>query len=255
MRSRSEYDRASNARIKQLTGEATDETLSLIDAALERDPASATAHALKAFCYSWRFRNGWMIDPVRECADTERHARRALELAKDDAAVLAYCGIALAAVNQKFDEAVVLITRALDLNPNLALGWTVSGWLHVYRGESELAIEHAQHALRLSPIDLNIQSIRNSIGHAHLLAGRFSEAAASARLALEAKTNFRPALRLAAAAEALAGNLAAAQTYRERLQQIDPKASVAAIPTLYSPYLPAHIVLLQDGLRRAGLPD
>jgi adenylate cyclase len=111
------------ARLYELTGPATDDALSLINAALQRDPKSAMAHALKGFCYSWRHFNGWMRDVEEECADTERHALRALELAGDDAAVIAYCGYTLAAVNGQLSVGAELIDRALELNPNLALGW------------------------------------------------------------------------------------------------------------------------------------
>jgi Tfp pilus assembly protein PilF len=243
------------ARLYQLTGEATDDALRQFDAAIERDPDAATAHALKAFCYSWRFFNGWMADPGTERADAERHARRAVELAGDDADVLAYSGYTLAAVNGDFDDSAALIDRALELNPNLAKGWGASAWLRVFVGEPDRAIDHAMKAIRLSPIDLNIQSIRNAVGQAHFFAGRFGDAASWARLALQAKADFRPALRLAAAAEALSDNLAAARKYREQLQQLDPEACLAASMKVYSSYRPEHAAKLREGLRLAGLPE
>jgi len=44
-----------------------------------------------------------------------------------------------------------LVDRALALNPSFARGWTISGLLRLFAGQSERAIEHAETALRLSP--------------------------------------------------------------------------------------------------------
>ena len=43
--------------------------------------------------------------------------------------------------------------RALLLNPNLANAWNVSGWVRVWRGEPEVAIETSARATRLSQLD------------------------------------------------------------------------------------------------------
>lgn len=243
------------AALYQLTAASTAESLRLFDEALKHDPNSATAHSLKAFCYTWRFFSGWMINTTQERAEAERHARRALELARDDASVLAYCGYTLGVLCDDLEDGTALLHRALQLNPNLALGWAASAWLNVFSGNTDVAIEHAVHALKLSPVDLNIQSIRSLIGNAHFTEGRYAEAASWAKLALQAKADFVPALRLVAAAEAHAGNLEAAQKFSKRLQAIDPSARVSSIPNAYTSRRSKYVAKVQDGLRKAGLPE
>ena len=44
-----------------------------------------------------------------------------------------------------------LVDRALTLNPSFARGWYLSGLLRVWAGQPDLAIEHIETSLRLSP--------------------------------------------------------------------------------------------------------
>ena len=46
---------------------------------------------------------------------------------------------------------VALVDRALALNPSFARGWHISGILRVFAGQPDIAIEHLEAALRLSP--------------------------------------------------------------------------------------------------------
>ena len=62
-------------------------------------------------------------------------------------------GIALAFVVGDLDDGAAYIDRALVLNPNLAWAWLFSGWVKVWLGEPEVAIEHEARAMRLSPHD------------------------------------------------------------------------------------------------------
>ena len=67
--------------------------------------------------------------------------------------VLCYAGYALAYVAGDLDDGAAFLDRALLINPNLAAAWLCSGWVKVWLGEPDRAIEHFAHAMRLSPID------------------------------------------------------------------------------------------------------
>jgi hypothetical protein len=58
--------------------------------------------------------------------------------------VLAHCGEHIGAM-------IGLVDRALALNPSFARGWYASGALRLWAGQHDLAIEHAETSLRLSP--------------------------------------------------------------------------------------------------------
>jgi predicted TPR repeat methyltransferase len=46
---------------------------------------------------------------------------------------------------------MVLVGRALALNPSFARGWHISAMLRNCAGQNDLAIEHAEASLRLIP--------------------------------------------------------------------------------------------------------
>jgi TolB-like protein/class 3 adenylate cyclase/Tfp pilus assembly protein PilF len=250
-----DLDLQATAELYRLSKPASERALELLNQSIDLDPDFAKGHCLKAFCYSWRKINGWMINPADEMAEAERHARRALEMGNDDALILAFVGYTLAAVIGDFDDGMACVDRALEINPNLAAAWGASAWIRVFKGQLDLAIEHAAIYMRLSPLDPNMQSLRNATASAHMFAGRFEEAASWAKRALQAKTDFHPALRLAAAAEALAGNMDAAQKYRVRLQQLDPTLRLGNVRDKSSRYQPQHFAVYLEGLRKAGLPE
>jgi tetratricopeptide (TPR) repeat protein len=97
--------------------------------------------------------NGWMADRAKEIAETARLAVRAVELGKENAIALTMGGFALAQVMGEVEDGAAFIDRALGLNPNHAAGWHLSGWVNLYLGKPEVAIERTTHAIRLSPLD------------------------------------------------------------------------------------------------------
>ena len=109
--------------------------------AISLDPGFAVAYSSAARCYAQRQSSGWIVDPDREAAETAKLARQAAELGREDAVALFGAGIALAFVLGEIDNGDALIERALALNPNLAHAWFLSGWVKVWRGEPEVALE------------------------------------------------------------------------------------------------------------------
>jgi tetratricopeptide (TPR) repeat protein len=108
---------------------------------------------MAAWCHFTRKFNGLMIDRVQEIAEGTRLVRRAVELGKDDAVALARSGHALAHLTGDLDGGVALTDRAQMLNPNLAAAWFLGGFIRIWRGEPDEAIEHLTHGMRLSPLD------------------------------------------------------------------------------------------------------
>jgi TolB-like protein/DNA-binding SARP family transcriptional activator/Tfp pilus assembly protein PilF len=232
------------------------EALQLFYQAIELDPDFASAYGMAAYSYCHRKTNGWMADREEEIAETARLARRAVELDKDDAVALSCGGFALAYVGGELDAGVAFIDRALLLNPNLASAWIVSGWVRVWLGEPEVAIEHLARATRLSPLDPLTNRTRTTTAHAHFFAGRYEEAASWAAMALHEWPDYQTALRIAAASYALAGRREDAQSARERLQKLDPQLRISNLEDELGPYHRTQdIIRYVEGLRAAGLPN
>ena len=125
--------------------------LKLFYRAIELDPEFGRPYALAAGCYLMRKSNGWIIDRAAEIAETERLARLGADLGRTDAVALAWSAHALALVVGDIKTGIALVDHALRLNANLAVAWQRSGWIRIYAGDCELAIEHLKRAMRLSP--------------------------------------------------------------------------------------------------------
>jgi TolB-like protein/class 3 adenylate cyclase len=243
------------ASFYQWTKAANEEALKLFYRAIERDPDFAPANALAAWCYVRRVGCGWTNDRVQDVAEGLRLARRAVKLDKDDAIALARGGHALGFLGDDLEGGIECIDRALVLNPNLAIAWYLSGWLRIYRGEPEVAIEHLAHAMRLSPLDPTLFNMQAGMGIAHFLAGRLDDASSWAEKASRDQTDYAVAPAIAAASHALAGRLEKARQAMERLRQDFPTVRVSNLRDWLPIRQPEHFTRWADGLRKAGLPE
>jgi tetratricopeptide (TPR) repeat protein len=242
------------ANLQQYTKESHQEALKLFYKAIELAPDFARPYAGAAACYAWRKVNGWMVDSPQEIAETARMARRAAQLGKDDAEALSWAGYALAYVLGDLEDGAALLERALVLNPNTAVGWGCSGWVRFFLGDAEVAIEHLEHAMRLSPLDPRLFGLLAGIAAAHFYAGRYDEATSWTEKALSELPNFPTALRIAAASNALAGRLEQAQKAVARLRRVDPTLRLSNLKNVVPPP-PELLKRLEEGLRKAGLPE
>ena len=165
--------------------EAIDEALRLALRAIELDPNYSTPYGLAVSCYVVRKANGWMADPGQEIAETARLTARAAEVGRDDAFALSSSGFAIANILGDLDAGAALIDRALALTPNYSLALVQSGYVRVWLGEPDLAIEQLQQAMRLSPVDSLMFMMQTAMAFAHFIAGRYDEAYAWAEKALQ----------------------------------------------------------------------
>jgi tetratricopeptide (TPR) repeat protein len=184
-----------------------------------------------------------------------RLARQAARVGKEDAIALCSGGFALAQVIGDLDTGAALIDRALVVDPNLAVAWHLSGWVRIYLGDPETAIEHIARAMRLNPLDSLLYGMQNGTAAAYFLAGRYEEASSWAEKALREQPNYLPAIRMAAASYALAGQLAEAQKTMMRMRQIDPALRVSDLKNLVPFRRQQDSARYVDGLRKAGLPE
>ena len=240
--------------IYSMTREGQEEALGLLARATALDPDYALPLGLAAWCRALRVpqRGG---DPAEEAREGLALARRALVAGPDDAEALVMAGYALGFLGRDPAAGLAPIDRAHALNPNSARGFTFSGWLRSYRGEHEVATDHFTRALRLSPLDLQAFRTRAGLAFAHLFAGRLEAAVEAARLALEEQPNFSPAHRALAVALAHLGRTEEARKVIRR--------ALAVVPGLTTAYAVAETrflraedrALLEEGLRRAGLPE
>jgi TolB-like protein len=237
------------------TREGTIEALRLFNRAIEIDSDFSSAYGMAAFCYAQRKVGRWMMDRVKETAEAAWLARRAAEVGRDDAIALARGGFALAYVVHDLDAGAAFIDRALLLNPNLAEAWHFSGWVRVYLGEPEVAIEHWAHLMRLSPLDPLTFDAQTGIAFAHFFAGRYDDASSWAEKVLRERPEYHPALRIAAASNALAGRMDEAHSAMARSLWLYPTPHISNLKNQIPLRRTEDLARYAEGLQKAGLPN
>jgi adenylate cyclase len=242
----SAYDLCLRARAMYLTYDLR-RTLALLEEAIARDPHYGPALGLAAQCCQHLATN--FNAPDRDAIRPKGigFARRAIEVAEDDPGVLANAAMALAVLGEDLDAMIALVDRALAFNPSYAGGWHISGFLRLWAGQTDLAIEHGEMALRFSPrARANEEAFL--IGTALFFGRRFAEAVPRLWVAIEAAPAFPNPYRYLAACYAHMGLLGEARAMIARLRAIMPEVRV----DLPLPYRnPQHRELFLSGLRLA----
>ena len=196
--------------------------LCLVEQAIKRDPHYGPALALAAVCRGNRYRHGRSEDPEEDRRKAAVFARRALQVAGDDPRVLADAAYALAFLGEDIGAMIALVDRALALNPSFARGWYISGGLRLLAGQLDVAIEHAENSLRLSPRE-RVGWAHYIIGATHFFSGRFEEAVQKFLLAMQEDPSDTGSYRILAASYAHMGRLKEAREVIARLRAITPK--------------------------------
>ena len=221
------------ASFHQWAKEDVQEALRLFYRAIELDPKFAAAYGAAAQCYANRKANGSMADRAQEVAETAHLARRAVALGRDDAFALSSAGNALAYVAGDLEGGIDCIDRALALNPNLAAAWYYGGWVRVFLGQPDAAIEHLGRAMRLSPLDPRIGVMETAMAFAHYLAGRDDEASRWADRAVRDAPDFIAATYISAASHALAGRPEIAERAMAHARQFDPARRISNLRMIF----------------------
>jgi TolB-like protein len=222
--------------------------------AIELDPDFAAPYGLAAWYYVTRKVNGWMIDRERETAEAARLGKQAVELAKDDAVALSWGGFAVGFFVD-VDDGMAYVDQALVLNPNLAAGWYMSGWLKVFAGKPAAAIEHLHRAIRLSPLDPHIFRVYAGLAYAYFFANQHREALAWAIKAVRERPTWLSAVRIAAACHATSGERTEARRLTARLRDLDPALRVSTLKDVHPFRRSADLAKFENAIRKAGLPD
>ena len=228
--------------------EATLAALGLLDRSIALDPDFGPALVRAAHCHRLIHSFGWSDDPAGSRVRCLELARRALQAAGDDAAVVATVAYIRLIVEGDDRAAVALIDRAIALNPGSARVLYWSGRLRLVSGDAELAVEHIEASLRLDPVGPMREVQIFGLGLARFAQARFDEA-----IALFKDSGLLPNSSFASAfGAACFGQLgrideaqAALACFRARAKQ--PLGDIARTWL----HKPAHLKLFLDGIAAA----
>jgi adenylate cyclase len=234
------------AVVYPITRERTVEARGLLEQAIAIDRHYGPALSWAAICQRLLVMNGWAEAPAANRRMAYDLARQALQAGEGDPGILANAALVLAQFGEDIDAMIGLIDRALALNPSFARGWFVSGVLRNWAGQPDLAIEHLETSLRLSPHE-RIGTPLQLIGIAYFMKRRFDEAASKLLLAIQDNPGHPVPYRFLAACYAHMGRLEEARATIARLRVITPLLVQSDLPWRN----PEHRELFLSGLRLA----
>lgn len=244
------------AGLNSWTRKGSEDALHYFKRAVTLDPKFGSAYGLAARSITQRKALNWMDDQAAEESEAIRLAEQAARFGRDDAVALGTAGFALAYVAGRFTDADALTERAVMINPNYASGWFFSGFVKAVSGETEIAIERATRALKLSPQDPNSYGMELSIATAHFVAGRYPEALAQAEKASRMQPKRFSTLVLIAACSAHLGQHERASSAAQRLHELEPDLRLSNLHRRCYPLKrDEDFGRLKEGLRLAGLPE
>ncbi len=212
-----------------ITKERIFAALGLVEQAIAIDPRYGPALAFAAMCHMHLDRGDWTEEPETNRRKAIDLARQALLTGQNDPGTLADAALMLAYFGEDIGAMIGLVDRALGLNPSFARGWHVSGTLRVWAGQPDLAIEHTETSLRLSPRERIGQPLF-VLGMAYFFKRRFDEAAAKLLLNIQDQPGYPPSYRFLAACYAHMGHLDEAHAILAQLRAITPEVVPSDLP-------------------------
>jgi TolB-like protein/class 3 adenylate cyclase len=235
----------------QWTKDGNTEATRLFYASIDHDPDFITPYGLVLSCYIMSDANRWSEDFDKN--EIARLILRATDIGVDDPIALCWAGHASARFLDDIGRAISLVTRATELDTNLAVAWVRSGWVFTFAGNADLAIDSLNRAIRLNPIDPRVFLTYSAMATAHFVGRKNEEAVTWAEKALLVKPDWPPALRAAAASYAMLGLQDEAAKAISTLLKVAP---TSRLPVGHRGFKrKADQEYWTNALRKAGLPE
>jgi adenylate cyclase len=227
------------------------EALDLLRQAIALDPNYGSALAAASWCQAQLYICGWAPDTESARRESLEFARRAVQAAPDDPNALASVAGALHSLGEPIDGAIALIELSTTLNPSSTFGWFWSGFLRLFAGSTEVAIEHFETSLRLDPRTPLRPFLDTGIGTCYFFQRRFEDAVVLLVSSLRQVPTYVTTSWILASCYAHMGRLDEAREIVAHLRKITP--SVMPPKTLFLDS--AQRDFLFAGLSLAGLPE
>ncbi|SFN33158.1 tetratricopeptide repeat protein [Variovorax sp. OV329] len=228
------------------------------EAAVQADPYSVEAMLGLGMSHLSEFYAFYSRTPERTLEHAEQVLRRAMELAPDNARVMAAWAEVLL-LRERPEEALWVWQRALEVSPESPVIHLRMAGALIRQGRYEDAQDHLQKVTDLRPFQTRRQQSLNQIlADAAFAQGRDDEAYSILKhWAAEFPGSARPYLMLAAL-DALYWRDAAAADHMAKYREAHPLGSIDYVIRTYpsaNPQFLAQRSRLLEGLRKAGLPD
>ncbi|MCJ2096681.1 hypothetical protein MKK65_17870 [Methylobacterium sp. J-001] len=226
----------------------------LLEQAAACDAAYAPAYShLASLGMQW-IGQGWSNDDNADCLAASHAARMAIERDPNDAVGLSIYGHLQSYLLHDYYSAQEYFKRALAAGPSCASAWAYSGLTLGYAGETARAVEHAEHAVRLSPLGSDAFWLEHYLSQAYYLAGRHEDAIAWGRASAAKGASNASNLRCLIASLVAAGQRAEADLVARQLLKLIPEYRVRLFRSR-TPLCGQVRDIFATQLLEAGIPD
>ena len=218
--------------------------------AIALDPMYSNGHAGLGWSSLIEFAFGWSDDRTQSQDKAHEALRRAVELDPYNDRAHAILGMYLV-FRKEHELARTEANRALELNPNVALGYLSRSFVNAYSGRHEEGVADALTAIRLSPRDPFMYGFENFVAWSSYLARDYETAAEwGSRMAAKYADFVFGHMNLALACGQLGQAERANKALKETLRITpDLVETVKHLPLKD----PADMEHVWEGLRKAGL--
>jgi TolB-like protein len=220
----------------------------------ERAPHHAAPLAWLARWHLFRIVQGWSDDRDVDGRLALDYAQRCLDLDPDSALGLTMLGNAHTVYLRDPDRALGLFDQALELDPNESLAWLQKGNARSFLGDGAAALDLAQKAVRLSPLDPARHYYLNILAGAALTAQSYDRAIDAARESLRLNRGHVSTHRVLAIALSMTGRLEEARASVDEVLRIEPGLTVTAYVARSPGERSGLAQTFGNALRAAGLP-
>ena len=221
--------------------------------AIEIDSQFSPCHMSLARVLNHRVWWGWSTDIERDMTTGHAEATRAVALDDRDP----YTHYALSLLNmlrRQHEQSLAEAQRSIDLSPNFSLGYFALGWVRIYLGNFDEAIDSLLRCLRLSPNDQQAGGVLSQLALAQYHGGHYEDALRDVERARR-RRRIPFVMRTRVAILGQLGRTDEAAIVRAELAQFDPP-NAAHFWRAISPYTDArHHAHLRDGLHKAGMTN
>lgn len=226
------------------------------ESVLRNHPAHPAVNAQIAHWHVMKLNRGggWDTSIEHHKKAANRYLKRALESDPYDPLALTINGLAETQFNRNPEKGLAIYNDALAIHPNEPLLYSYKAAVLSYKGEGEAAVECANAALQLSPIDPQLNMFHTCAAAAYYSINDFDKAEMHANRAFELNPHHTSNLRTLVAVQVDLGKINEAKKNARFLLRNDPKFTtrgyLARSPN--AEYQSGR--LIAERLERAGVP-
>lgn len=222
---------------------------------IRRHPHNSLLHAWLAKWYILSISQGWSTDAAGDNAIAAGCTGRALDINPSCSFSLAIDGMIQNDSSRDFEAASSRFENALDIDPNNSMAWLLKSRIHSFVGDGPAAVDCANRACSLSPVDPHRYFYDCLAATAFLANNEFEQALSLANRSFDSNRRHASTARVRTIALELSGRSEEARVAAEQLLSLEPNLTIDR-------YLKNHPAAdFQTGiswakaLRQAGIPN